>query len=106
MIMARFGFLMRLKNEDCIEEYERLHVDIGDDMREVHRKCGIRNYSIYRKGLDLLGYLEADDPQSTFDRLEKEPLIHQWWAKTNQLMETDERNRPKVTPLKEIFHMD
>lgn len=103
--MGRFAFMMRLKDESVIEEYERLHVDIGDAVRAAHTRAGFRNYSIYRAGLDLFGYYEADDPAGCLTRIEHEPIMKEWWAKTNPLMRTD-GGKPLFKPIPEVFHMD
>ncbi len=103
--MGRFGFMMRLKDESVVPEYERLHVDIGDAVRAAHTRAGFRNYSIFRNGLDLFGYYEAEDPPGCLERIAEEPIMGQWWAKTNPLMETD-GDKPLFKPVPEVFHMD
>ena len=103
--MGRYAFMMRLKDEGVIEEYERLHVDIGGAVRAAHSRAGFRNYSIFRSGLDLFGYYEADDPAGCLVRIEGEAIMEEWWAKTNPLMLTD-GDKPLFKPIPEIFHMD
>lgn len=103
--MGRFAFMMRLKDESVIAEYERLHLDIGDAVRAAHTRAGFRNYSIFRAGLDLFGYYEADDPAGCLVRIADESVMAEWWAKTNPLMETD-GNKPLFKPIPEVFHMD
>lgn len=103
--MARYGFLMRLRGEDVVDEYERLHDAVDPDVLAAHSRSGICNYSIFRNGLDLFGYFEADDPQGAIERLSREPIMESWWAKTNPLMAVDENNMPRITPLPNIFFM-
>lgn len=103
--MGRFAFMIRLKEESVIEEYERLHVDIGDAVREAHTRAGYRNYSLFRNGLDLFGYYEADDPEGCPLRIADEPIMKEWWAKTNPLMLTD-GDKPLFKPIPEVFHME
>jgi L-rhamnose mutarotase len=103
--MKRYAFMMRLNDESVIAEYERLHVDIGDEVRAAHRRAGFTNYSIYRQGLDLFAYFESADPEGCFDRIAREPIMKAWWAKTNPLMQT-EGGKPVFMPVKEVFHMD
>lgn len=103
--MKRYAFLMRLKNENVINEYERLHKEIGEEVINAHHRAGFRNYSIYRHHLDLFAYFESDDPESCFTRIAQEPVMKEWWAKTNPLMET-EHDKPRFIPLPEVFHMD
>ncbi|MFH1744263.1 MAG: L-rhamnose mutarotase [bacterium] len=103
--MSRYGFMMRLRNEDVIPEYKRMHDEIGEDVLEVHRRAGIRNYSIFRFNLDLFGYFEADDPAQCIVQLGQEPVIHSWWSRAEPLLETDKNGRPIFTELLEIFYM-
>jgi len=103
--MERLGFMMRLRDESVIEEYERLHVDIGDAVRAAHTRAGFRNYSIFRSGLDLFGYYEAEDAAGCLVRIADEPIMTAWWAKTNPLMRTD-GDKPLFKPVPEVFHMD
>jgi L-rhamnose mutarotase len=103
--MTRYGFMMRLKDESVIEEYERLHLDIGDEVRAAHTRAGFGNYSIFRHGLDLFGYFESADPEAAFARIEQEPIMESWWAKTNPLMETD-GGKPLFIPIKQVFYME
>ena len=103
--MARYGFKIRLRGEEVIEEYERLHRAVDEDVLEAHRRSGISNYSIFRSGLDLFAYLEADDPHSAIASLKSESVMGGWFAKTNPLMAVDENNTPQMTELPEIFYM-
>ncbi len=104
--MARYGFMMKLKNSSKIEEYEDLHKEVWEDVIEAHRRSGFRNYSIFRSGLDLFACFESDDPKACFDRIAREPVMKSWWAKTTPLMEKDKDNKPRFIPIPEVFHMD
>lgn len=103
--MGRFAFMMRLKDESVVAEYERLHIDIGDEVRAAHTRAGFTNYSIFRCGLDLFGYYEAEDAPGCLIRIESEPIMKEWWAKTNPLMHT-EGHKPLFKPIPEVFHME
>ena len=103
--MERYAFTLRLKDESVVEEYERLHLDVGDEVRAAHTRAGYRNYSIFRSGLTLFGYFEAEDPSGCATRISTEPIMAEWWAKTNPLMETD-NGKPYFRRIPELFHMD
>lgn len=103
--MERFAFMMRLKDESVVEEYERLHEDIGDAVRAAHSRAGFGNYSIFRCGLDLFGYYEADDAPGCLTRIAGEAVMKEWWAKTTPLMYA-EGGKPVFRPIPEVFHMD
>ncbi|MCX8064884.1 MAG: L-rhamnose mutarotase [Candidatus Hydrogenedentes bacterium] len=103
--MKRFAFAMKLKGEEVIPEYEKLHKEVGKDVIDAHKRSGFNNYSIYRMGLTLFAYFESEEPEKCFEKLSTEPIMKDWWAKTNPLMETEE-NKPLFIPLPEVFHMD
>lgn len=103
--MARVGFCMQLKpgNES---EYKKRHDEVWPDLLDLLKKTGgISNYSIYRHGLTLFGYLETDDP-AALDRLPEDELMQKWWRYMEPLMECNDDASPKMTTLEEAFHMD
>ncbi|MBN1903301.1 L-rhamnose mutarotase, partial [Candidatus Sumerlaeota bacterium] len=104
-IMPRYGFLMRLKNESVIPEYEEIHKDVWVEVIEAHRRSGFRNYSIFRHGLDLFACFDSENPEDCFQKVAQEPIMKKWWAITNQLMETKD-NKPLFIPIQEIFFME
>ena len=61
--MARVGFSMQLKPGNEVE-YKKRHDEIWPELHDLLKEAGIRNYSIYRQGLTLFGYLEIDDPSA------------------------------------------
>ena len=67
--MARFAFMLQLKGEEVIPEYERLHKDVEKEVLDAHSRSGFRNYSIFRSGLQLFGYFETDDGWEAIDKL-------------------------------------
>jgi len=103
--MRRYAFMMKLRDESVIDEYERLHREIGNEVLEAHRRAGYRNYSIFRHGLDLFAYFESEEPEKCFVRIAEEPIMKEWWSKTNPLMDT-EGDKPRFIPIPEIFHLD
>ncbi len=104
--MARFSFMLQLKGEEVIPEYERLHEDVEQEVLDAHARSGFRNYSLFRSGLQLFGYFETDDGWGAIEKLATEPIMKSWWEKTNPLMEIDEKNMPLFKELPEVFHMD
>lgn len=101
--MTRVGFKMQLKpgNE---EEYRRRHDEIWPELADLLQETGISNYSIWRDGLTLFGYLEIEDPAAMAD-LPAQPLMQKWWAYMEPLMQCNPDNSPVVTPLEEAFYM-
>ena len=97
----RHAFVMKLKpgNE---AEYKRRHDELWPEMAELLRKDGIRNYSIYRHGLTLFGYLERDTPPPPGKPTD--PVVWKWWASMAPLMETNPDTSPVQEPVEEMFY--
>ena len=101
--MARVGFKMQLKpgNE---AEYKRRHDEIWPELAALLHETGIRNYSIFRDGLTLFGYLEIDDV-AKMDGVPKQEIMRKWRKYMEPLMECNPDNSPIVTSLEEAFYM-
>ncbi len=56
--MEKYAWKATVK-EGCIEEYIRRHDNLPDDMKELLRKAGICNYTIWNVGNELFGYYEC-----------------------------------------------
>lgn len=89
------------------DEYRRRHDAIWPDMLEALREAGIRNYSIFRHGLDLFGYFETDDLAATQAALAASPVNRRWgeWMAPIMKIEVDAATGfPFLLPLQ--WHMD
>ena len=56
--MERMLFVMQLR-EGMVEEYERRHEDVWPDLLGDLWAAGWRNYSLFRRGLEVYGYAEC-----------------------------------------------
>lgn len=104
--MQRIAFLMRLE-EGNEEEYKSRHEQIWPEMINSLRQAGVKNYSIFRNGLQLIAYLEVEDFKAMTQFLAQDQTNAKWQEYMQPLisMEVDPRlNFP--TPLPEMFHMD
>ena len=101
---ARQAFLMHLKPGTEVE-YQRRHDEIWPELGELLRVYGIGNYSIFRHGLDLFAYLEAED-LDRLAHLPAEPLMQRWWLAMEDLMDTNPDHSPVQVMLPEVFHLD
>jgi L-rhamnose mutarotase len=102
--MARIAFTMRLK-PGCEAIYKEKHDQIWPEMVDLLHRDGVRNYSIFRRDLDLFAYLEIDDP-SSFGAGPVSPVLRDWWQMMEPYMEYNDDHTPKVWPLEEAFHLD
>ena len=89
------------------EEYLRRHDEIWPEMLQALREAGIRNYSIFRHGLDLFGYFETDDLEATKAYLAENEVNARWAEYMAPIMkiEIDPSTRfPYLLPRQ--FHME
>jgi len=75
--MMRLGRYGKLK-PGAVDEYLRLHREMSPELRAIHTHAGLRNFTIYRRGLDLFSYLECDDWDRALAYLSTDPLAQTW----------------------------
>jgi L-rhamnose mutarotase len=88
------------------DEYRRRHDAIWPEMLDTLRRAGIRNYSIFRLGLDLIGYFETDDLAATIAALRGDDVNRRWgeWMAPIMKIEIDPATGfPYLLPLQ--WHM-
>ena len=103
--MKRIAFKMKLF-KGYEDEYKKRHDEIWDELKELLKQTGIKDYSIF---LDdetniLFGYLTIDDAKK-LDELPDEPVMKKWWNYMKDIMETNEDNSPVSISLKEVFYL-
>ena len=107
--MRRFGQIIRVR-PDRIEEYERLHAATWPGVLAAIAAANIRNYSIFRHEEMLFAYFEyvGDDFAADMKAMAAEPVIQEWWARTDAMQEPFPE-RPTGDwwlTVPEIFHTD
>jgi L-rhamnose mutarotase len=103
--MQRIAFKMKLF-KDCKEEYKTRHDAIWNELKDLLKHTGIKDYSIFLDETtnDLFAYLTIADSKK-LDNLTSEPVMKKWWNYMKDIMETNEDNSPINTPLKEVFYL-
>ncbi len=103
--MQRVAFKMKLF-KGCEEEYKKQHDAIWDELKNLLKQTGIKDYSIFLDETtnELFGYLTIDDAKK-LDELPNEPVMKKWWAYMKDIMETNDDNSPINIPLKEVFYL-
>ncbi len=99
--MGRYAFTFELR-PDAVAEYERHHASLPEELVEIARRTGIRNYSIFLRGTTVFGYLEADDPQAAIAAGADHPAVVAWQARMAPLRAEPGEAAP---PLREILHL-
>ena len=104
--MPRFAFKLRIK-EDALEEYEIEHQRVWPELLAKLKSVGISDYSIFRRGQDLFLYLRAEDFESAWDELDRDPVNQQWQQLMSRLFEPvpDQQPGERFAMMKEVFYL-
>jgi L-rhamnose mutarotase len=102
--VARVGFVMQLEpgNEAV---YRQKHDEIWPEMVDTLHRHGIRNYSIFRRGLTLFAYYETDDPSAVAAQRD-DPVVQRWWKMMEPYMQYNPDGTPWSEAIEEVFHLD
>jgi L-rhamnose mutarotase len=104
--MAQYAWVLEVR-PGYEDEYKRRHDQIWPEMIETLRSAGIRNYSIFRHGLTLIGYFETDDLDATIAELGKSDVNRRWGEYMAPIMKIEvdgQRGFPFLLPRQ--WHMD
>lgn len=74
-----------------IEEYEKRHNEIWQEMKDVLKSAGIRNYTIWNTGNELFGYYECDSIEYASNVQNSSEVVKKWdeYMKDILIMEKD-----------------
>ena len=91
--------------EGCEKEYKKRHDEIWDEMKAVLKQAGIRNYTIFRDGLELFGYYECEKGVEYADMVQNQSAVVDKWNEymSDILIWKDDKTQPK---LEEVFRLD
>jgi L-rhamnose mutarotase len=106
--MKRFAFIFKIKPE-LKKEYKKAHDEIWPEMAQAIRDSGIRNYSIFfRKDGTLFAYLEAEDPEKSFEYIGKQEVNERWQKAMDKyfIKENPQILGPELEVIEEVFHID
>ncbi|MBI3667050.1 MAG: L-rhamnose mutarotase, partial [Acidobacteria bacterium] len=72
------------------------------------KDAGIRNYSIFRRDLDVFLYLEADDFETAWQKVEAGDANRHWQEYMAPIIEQhpSRRSEERFAMLKEVFHLE
>jgi L-rhamnose mutarotase len=106
--MKRFAFIFRIK-PGLKNEYKKAHDEIWPDMAQAIRDSGIKNYSIFfRKDGTLFAYLEAEDPEKSFEYIGKQEVNERWQNAMGKFFVKEDPQilGPEMEVIEEVFHID
>jgi len=105
--MPRFAFQLRIKAE-AIEGYERDHRAVWPELLARLKEVGISDYSIFRRGQELVLVLRVEDFDAAWDRLAGDPVNLRWQREMAKYFEPVPDLEPgeRFAMMKEVFHLD
>jgi L-rhamnose mutarotase len=105
--MPRYAFQLRLK-ADSIEEYEREHTRVWPELLAKLSAVGISDYSIFRRGQELVLCLRVDDFERAWDELDRDPVNRKWQEFMSRLFEPVPGKSPgeRFAMMREVFHLE
>jgi L-rhamnose mutarotase len=105
--MPRYAFKLRIKS-DAIEEYEREHQRVWPELLDKLKQVGISDYSIFRRGQDLVLSLRVDDFEKAWNELDEDPVNQRWQRSMSRLFEPvpDQRDGERFAMMKEVFYLE
>ena len=105
--MPRYAFKLRIK-AGAIEEYEREHQRVWPELLAKLKEVGISDYSIFRRGQDLVLTLRVDDFDKAWDELDRDPVNQRWQQFMGRLFEPvpDKEAGERFAMMKEVFRLD
>jgi L-rhamnose mutarotase len=105
--MPRYAFQLRLK-PDAIEEYEREHQRVWPELLAKLKEAGISDYSIFRRGQELVLTLRVDDFEKAWRQLDDDPVNLRWQEFMSRLFEPVPGKLPfeRFAMMKEVFYLE
>jgi len=105
--MPRHAFQLRIK-ADAIEEYEREHQRVWPELLRKLKEVGISDYSIFRRGQELVLVLRVDDFEKAWDELDRDPVNRRWQEFMSRLFEPVPglREGERFAMMKEVFYLE
>lgn len=102
--MERIAWRASVK-EGYEKEYKRRHDEIWPEMKELLKKAGVCNYTIYMDGNELFGYYECEHGAEFATKTQDESEIVQKWNvyMSDILIWKDNKTQPKLV---EVFRLD
>ncbi|MFJ7289064.1 L-rhamnose mutarotase [Curtobacterium sp. NPDC098951] len=70
--------------------YERVHASVPPELAARLRAAGVRDWTIWRDGQDLVHLVEVEDYRAMRKALADDPVNAEWQAVVNPLLEADD----------------
>ncbi|HKT45884.1 MAG TPA: L-rhamnose mutarotase [Candidatus Acidoferrales bacterium] len=105
--MPRVAFRLRIRPE-AIEGYERDHQRVWPELLVKLKEVGISDYSIFRRGQDLVLVMRVPDFDGAWSALDSDPVNLRWQREMAKYFEPVPDLEPgeRFAMMKEVFYME
>jgi L-rhamnose mutarotase len=105
--MPRIAFRLRIK-ADAAEGYECDHKKVWPDLLARLKEVGISDYSIFRRGQDLVLVMRVADFEGAWQALDSDPVNLRWQQEMAKYFEPvpDLQLGERFAMMKEVFYME
>lgn len=104
MERACFTFEIRPGTED---EYKRRHDEIWPELVEVIKSSGAKNYTLFRRGLQVIAYLECEpDVQTVFGKIGATDVNARWSEYFEDIIVALTDESGDLFWAEEVWHLD
>jgi L-rhamnose mutarotase len=105
--MPRYAFQLRIK-ADAIEDYEREHTRVWPELLAKLKEVGISDYSIFRRGQELILCLRVESFEMAWAELDRDPVNQKWQRLMSRLFEPVPGLEPgeRFAMMKEVFYLE
>ena len=104
--LKRYAFMLRLR-PGAAAAYEEAHRAVWPEMLALLKRAGISEYSIYRRDDLLILALRAADFESTWQKIESDPINTRWQQAMAPFFAPNEGLRPgeRFPMMEEVFYL-
>jgi len=105
--LPKTAFKLRLR-ADAIEGYERDHKKVWPELLVKLKEVGISDYSIFRRGQELVLVMRVDNFETAWQALDKDPVNLRWQQEMAKYFEPVPDLQPgeRFAFMKEVFFLE
>jgi L-rhamnose mutarotase len=104
--VQRFCFVLELR-PGSEAEYERRHNELWPELAKAMTAAGIRNYTLFRRELQVIGYCECEpDGPTAFARVAATDADRRWTESMAGLIARETGADGELISYSEIWHQD